>query len=49
MESLIQGNIEELMRAKESTIILVRKAPKGIASRKGRLGIFPASFNPQCL
>ena len=25
---------------------MIRKAPKGISSRTGRLGIFPASFNP---
>ncbi len=46
MESLIKSDIDGLMRAKESTIILVRKASQGISGGKGRLGIFPASFNP---
>ena len=38
--------IEELRRLKESSILLVRKAPQGISQKRGRLGIFPASFNP---
>jgi hypothetical protein len=27
-------------------VYLIRKAPHGLRQRKGRLGIFPASFNP---
>ncbi len=46
MESLIKANIEEVMRAWKSTIVLVRKASQGISGGKGRLGILPASFNP---
>ena len=38
--------VKELTDCKESTIVLIRKAPKGISTGKGRLGIFPASFNP---
>jgi nicotinate (nicotinamide) nucleotide adenylyltransferase len=45
-----RGNwIEELNQSKESKIVLVRKAPKGVSKQKGRLGIFPASFNPPTL
>ena len=40
---------EELRQSKESIIILVRKARQGISNQKGRLGIFPASFNPPTL
>ncbi len=49
MESLIKATIEKLLRAKESTIILIRRASQGISGGKGRLGIFPASFNPPTL
>jgi nicotinamide-nucleotide adenylyltransferase len=38
--------IEKLRRRKTPSIHLVRKAPHGLRHRKGRLGIFPASFNP---
>jgi nicotinate (nicotinamide) nucleotide adenylyltransferase len=38
--------IEKLRRRKTSSILLIRKAPHGLRHRKGRLGIFPASFNP---
>jgi nicotinate (nicotinamide) nucleotide adenylyltransferase len=41
--------IEELRRLKESSILLVRKACQGISKKRGRLGIFPASFNPPTL
>lgn len=46
MNSVIERNIEGLRRAKESTIALIRRAPQGISEGRGRLGIFPASFNP---
>ncbi len=35
-----------LKHAPKSEIVFIRKAPKGISNGKGRLGIFPASFNP---
>jgi len=38
--------IEQLRRLKESSVLLVRKAPQGISQKRGHLGIFPASFNP---
>jgi nicotinate (nicotinamide) nucleotide adenylyltransferase len=41
--------IERLRRSDASEIVLVRRAPQGISGRKGRLGIFPASFNPPTL
>jgi nicotinate (nicotinamide) nucleotide adenylyltransferase len=41
--------IEKLRRLKESSILLVRKARQGISEKRGRLGIFPASFNPPTL
>jgi len=44
------GNwIKKLRQSKESIIVLFRKTPKGVSNRKGRLGIFPASFNPPTL
>ena len=42
----LHENIEKLRRRKTPSIHLVRKAPRGLRGRKGRLGIFPASFNP---
>jgi nicotinate (nicotinamide) nucleotide adenylyltransferase len=55
-QQLIDGNAEEregngawiteIAASKESKIVLVRKARGGISGGKGRLGIFPASFNP---
>lgn len=38
--------LEEIRHLKESSILLVRKAPQGTSHEQGRLGIFPASFNP---
>jgi nicotinate (nicotinamide) nucleotide adenylyltransferase len=38
--------IEKLKRRKTASILLIRKAPQGLRGRRGRLGIFPASFNP---
>ena len=38
--------INHLSHAHRSEIVLIRKAPKGITHGSGRLGIFPASFNP---
>ena len=43
---LLAEQIERLRRLKESSILLVRKAPQGASRQKGRLGVFPASFNP---
>jgi nicotinate (nicotinamide) nucleotide adenylyltransferase len=44
----IRNCIERLRRLKAPEIVLFRKAPKGI-EKNGRLGIFPASFNPPTL
>ena len=44
--ALLPHQIEHIRRLKESSILLVRKAPQGIFRTHGRLGIFPASFNP---
>ncbi len=38
--------IGRLSQSKESEIVMIRKAPRGISNHEGRLGIFPASFNP---
>lgn len=38
--------INDLGHTPRSEITFIRKAPKGISQGKGRLGIFPASFNP---
>ena len=42
----LRQQIEQLRRLKESSILFVRKAPQGISQKRGRLGIFPSSFNP---
>ena len=42
----IAQRIEHLRHSEGSEIMILRKAPQGILDRKGRLGIFPASFNP---
>jgi nicotinate (nicotinamide) nucleotide adenylyltransferase len=42
----LHEKIEKLRRRKVPSIHLIRKAPRGLRGRKGRLGIFPASFNP---
>ncbi len=42
---LPKGWLDRLSKSKQSEILLMRRAPKGI-QKKGRLGIFPASFNP---
>ena len=44
--TLLSKQVEHLRCLKESSILLVRKAPQGISHEQGRLGIFPASFNP---
>jgi len=38
--------IRRTIETEESTILLVHRAARGILREKGRLGIFPASFNP---
>jgi nicotinamide-nucleotide amidase len=38
--------IDGLRHSKESEMVILRKGPKGISRPAGRLGIFPASFNP---
>jgi len=42
----LSQQIEYLRRLKTSSILLIRKAARGISHQKGRLGIFSASFNP---
>jgi len=42
----LRETIENLRTRKTPSIHLIRKAPHGLRHRKGRLGIFPASFNP---
>ena len=42
----LRETIEKLRRRKTPSIDLVRKASHGLHRQKGRLGIFPASFNP---
>ena len=44
----IKASIDELSHSRESAILLIQKAPKGI-KREGRPRIFPASFNPPTL
>lgn len=43
---ILSQQIETMRSREEPTVLIVRKAPEGISNRKGRLGIFPASFNP---
>jgi nicotinate (nicotinamide) nucleotide adenylyltransferase len=38
--------LETLRMSKKPTIVLIRKASRGVTHQKGRLGILPASFNP---
>ncbi len=45
-KSSMAQRVERLRDSTESQILIVRKASKGISGRTGRLGIFPASFNP---
>jgi nicotinate (nicotinamide) nucleotide adenylyltransferase len=40
------NQLKELKEIKEPAILLIRKAPRGISRRIGRIGIFAASFNP---
>ena len=42
----LRETIEKLRTRRRPSIHLIRKAPRGLRGRKGRLGIFPASFNP---
>ena len=42
----LHESIEILRQRRSSSILLVRKATQGITAKQGRLGIFPASFNP---
>jgi len=43
---LVSQQIRDLGSLEEPAVLVMRKAPKGIWSRRGRLGILPASFNP---
>jgi nicotinate (nicotinamide) nucleotide adenylyltransferase len=42
----LHQQIEALTNFKKSSILIIRKATQGISQGHGRLGIFPASFNP---
>jgi nicotinate (nicotinamide) nucleotide adenylyltransferase len=42
----LRQQIEALLNLKKSSILITRKASQGISRGPGRLGIFPASFNP---
>jgi nicotinate (nicotinamide) nucleotide adenylyltransferase len=42
----LRETIETLRRRKTASLRLVRKAPHGLRHPNGRLGVFPASFNP---
>jgi len=44
-----QEEITDLIRRRRSTIVMIRRARQGIGEGKGRLGVFPASFNPPTL
>lgn len=48
-EAMKQKEIEDLIRTRRPTIVLIRQAREGIKVGKGRLGVFPASFNPPTL
>jgi len=43
---LLHRKVEEVKAIRSPSILLIRRAPRGISAPKGRLGIFPASFNP---
>jgi nicotinate (nicotinamide) nucleotide adenylyltransferase len=42
----LHREVEDFKAIRPPSILLIRKAPRGISAPKGRLGIFPASFNP---
>jgi nicotinate (nicotinamide) nucleotide adenylyltransferase len=42
----LQRKVEGFKAIRSPSILLIRRAPRGISAPKGRLGIFPASFNP---
>ena len=42
----LQRKVEDFKAIRSPSILLIRRAPQGISAPKGRLGIFPASFNP---
>jgi nicotinate (nicotinamide) nucleotide adenylyltransferase len=42
----LRQTAEEFNRLRTPSIWILRKAPQGISNQEGRLGIFPASFNP---
>ena len=42
----LHRQVEDFKAIRHPSILLIRRAPQGISSPRGRLGIFPASFNP---
>jgi nicotinic acid mononucleotide adenylyltransferase len=42
----LQRRVDDFKAIRTPSILIIRKAPRGISAAKGRLGIFPASFNP---
>ena len=42
----LHRQVEDFKANRSPSILLIRKAPRGISAPRGRLGIFPASFNP---
>ena len=43
---LLHRKVEDFKAIRSPSILLIRRAPQGISGPSGRLGIFPASFNP---
>jgi hypothetical protein len=42
----LQRKVEDFRAVRPPSILFVQRAPRGVSAPKGRLGIFPASFNP---
>jgi nicotinate (nicotinamide) nucleotide adenylyltransferase len=42
----LHRKVEDFKAIQTPSLLIIRKAPRGISASKGRLGIFPASFNP---
>jgi len=42
----LQRKVEDFKVIRSPSILLIRRAPRGTSAPNGRLGIFPASFNP---
>jgi nicotinate (nicotinamide) nucleotide adenylyltransferase len=44
--NLLQRKVKAFQRIKTPSVLILKKASKGILDKKGRLGIIPGSFNP---